>query len=742
MTLPATLPPPPDPDGARLPPEEIARIASGRHAGLFDVLGAHPLPRGWALRAFVPGAEAVTAETPEGAEIAALAPLGEGVFAIALPERPGAWRFRARRGGDVWVAEDPYRFGPVIGPQDEHYVGEGSHGRLWEALGAHPMTHEGADGVHFAVWAPNAGRVSVVGDFNDWDGRRHVLRARGVSGVWEIFVPRLGPGARYKYELTDRNFRLLPPKADPVGFGAELRPDNCSVVRDLRGRDWHDGGWMTSRAARQSTEAPISIYEAHLPSWRREDGRWLDWRALAEQLVPYVRDLGFTHLEVLPISEHPLDASWGYQPVGLYAPTSRHGDAAGFRDFVEACHAADLGLILDWVPAHFPTDPHGLARFDGTALYEHADPRQGFHPDWNTAIYNYGRREVANYLIANARYWLQEHHVDGLRVDAVASMLYLDYSRSEGQWVPNVHGGRENLEAVEFLRRMNRKVYGDDPSVMTIAEESTAWPGVSRPAHEGGLGFGFKWNMGWMHDTLKYFARDPIHRRHHHDELTFGLLYAFSENFILPLSHDEVVHGKGSLLTKMPGSRWDKFANLRALYALMWAHPGKKLLFMGQEWGQAAEWNHDAGLDWGALSDPLHGGLRRLVGDLNRLYRDTPALHRGDCRPEGFRWVAGDAKDQSVYAWLRQGAEGDPPALCLLNLSGSEWTGWRVGVPRPGRWAERLNSDAAVYGGAGRGNMGGAEAEPVPAHGFPQSLSLTLPPLSGLILTPDPRSPD
>ena len=725
------------PDRTLTDSAQSARIAAGRHPCLFDVLGAHPDGDGWVLRAFVPGAESVRAESPEGAVLADLAPQGDDVFAARVADRPAAWRLRARRGGDDWTEEDPYRFGPVLGDQDEHYLSEGRHGRLWEALGAHPMTHEGAEGVHFAVWAPNASRVSVVGDFNGWDGRRHVLRPRGASGVWEIFAPGLAPGARYKYELLGPDGALLPPKADPVGFGAELRPDNCSVVRDLRGRVWKDGDWMSSRAARQSIDAPISVYEVHLASWRKPDGGWLSWRELADQLVPYVQGLGFTHLELLPITEHPLDASWGYQPVGLFAPTSRHGDADAFRDFVEACHAAGLGLILDWVPAHFPADPHGLGRFDGTALYEHADPRQGFHPDWNTLIYNYGRREVANYLIANARYWLGEHHIDGLRVDAVASMLYLDYSRAEGQWVPNPQGGRENLDAVDFLRRMNAEVYGDDASVMTVAEESTAWPGVSRPAHEGGLGFGFKWNMGWMHDTLKYFERDPIHRSHHYGELTFGLLYAFSENFVLPLSHDEVVHGKGSLLAKMPGARWDQFANLRALYALMWAHPGKKLLFMGQEWGQRAEWNHEAGLDWDALGDPLHGGLQRLVGDLNRLYRAEPALHRQDCRPEGFQWVEANAADQSVFAWLRHGGPGDRPALCVLNLSGTEWTGRRLGVPQPGRWAERLNSDAEVYGGAGRGNLGGATAEAVPANGFDQSLVLTLPPLGGLILTPE-----
>ncbi|MEM6439748.1 MAG: 1,4-alpha-glucan branching protein GlgB [Pseudomonadota bacterium] len=716
---------------------DLEDIARGRRGDLFSVLGAQPAPGGWRLAAFVPGAEEVRAVDLTGEAIAGLAPQGGDVFAALLPHRPEAWRFEARRGSDRWVEEDPYRFGPILGAQDEHYISEGTHGRLWDALGAHPCAHEGAQGVRFAVWAPGARRVSVVGDFNRWDGRRAAMRPRGASGVWEIFVPGLEAGARYKFEIVGGDGTLQPPKADPVGFGSELRPDNCSVVRGLPKRDWSDGDWMQARAARNRVDAPISIYEAHLPSWRkRADGGWLSWDELAEQLVPYVRDMGFTHIEALPISEHPFDASWGYQPVGLYAPTSRHGDLDGFRRFVEACHGAELGLILDWVPAHFPTDAHGLAKFDGSHLYEHADPRQGFHPDWNTAIYNFGRREVANYLAANARYWLTEHHVDGLRVDAVASMLYLDYSREDRGWVPNRHGGNENLEAVEFLRRVNREVYGDDPSVMTIAEESTAWPGVSRPAHEGGLGFGFKWNMGWMHDTLEYIQRDPIHRAHHHGEISFGLHYAFSENFVLPLSHDEVVHGKGSVLDRMPGDRWKKFANLRAYYGFMFAHPGKKLLFMGQDWGSAGDWSAEAGLNWDEERDALCQGVRTAVRELNGLYRDLPALHRGDARAEGFEWIDGSAEAQSVYAWLRKGEAGDAPVLCVMNFSGAEHRDWRIGVPEGGRWAERFCSDAAAYGGAGRGN-GTVEAAAQEAHGRPFSLSLTLPPLTTLMLTPE-----
>jgi 1,4-alpha-glucan branching enzyme len=714
-----------------------ARIAAGDAHDLFAHLGAHPVAGGWALRAFVPGAEAVEAIAPDGSVIAALrsGPTPD-FFAALLPDRPAAWRFRARRGGDVWEMDDPYRFGPVLGPQDEHFIAEGSHLRLWERLGAHPMTHEGAEGTAFAVWAPAARRVSVVGDFNGWDGRRHVMRPRGATGVWEIFLPGVGAGVAYKYEIKGQDGRILPLKADPMGFGAEHPPATASIVRDLRGRDWRDGGWMAARAARNRVDAPISVYEAHLPSWRRAPGgRPLSYHELADQLVPYVRDMGFTHIEALPVSEYPFDGSWGYQPVGLYAPTIRHGTPGEFRDFVEACHGAGLGLILDWVPAHFPADAHGLGRFDGTALYEHEDPREGYHPDWNTLIYNYGRREVANFLIANALYWTREHHVDGLRVDAVASMLYRDYSRKDGEWIPNRWGGRENLEAVEFLKRMNVAVYGDDPSVMTVAEESTAWPGVSKPVDAGGLGFGFKWNMGWMHDTLAYMGRDPIHRRHHHHQMTFGLIYAFSENFVLPLSHDEVVHGKGSIWDRMPGDWGQKFANLRAYYAFMWSHPGKKLLFMGCEWGQRAEWNADGELDWGALQDPAHAGVQALVRDLNRLYRETPALHAKDCDGAGFQWIEADDADRSIYAWARFGGPDDAPALCVFNMTPVAREGVRIGVPAPGFWREALNTDAGVYGGSGIGNAGGVASQPQPAQGRAESVTLTLPPLSGLVFT-------
>ncbi|MBK0399653.1 1,4-alpha-glucan branching protein GlgB [Limibaculum sp. M0105] len=721
---------------ALTPPDQAEALASGTHCNPFSILGLHPLDDGYVLRAFIPGADAVDAITPDGRSIVQLAPgPAEGVFAAWLAAAPVSWRFSARRGDDSWIETDPHAFEPVLGDQDLHFIGEGTHLRLWTALGARVMCHQGVDGTAFAVWAPNARRVSVVGDFNAWDGRRHAMRPMGTSGVWEIFLPGLPAGTRYKYEIVGADGRLLPLKADPVGFGAELRPATASIVRDLRGHAWRDAEWLARRARRMDPAAPVSIYEVHAASWRRESGsRFPDWNDLADQLVPYAAEMGFTHLELLPISEHPFDGSWGYQPVGLFAPTARHGDAEGLRRFVDACHAADLGLILDWVPGHFPADDHGLARFDGTHLYEHADPREGFHPDWNTLIYNYGRREVANFLIANALFWLEEHHVDGLRVDAVASMLYRDYSRRAGEWTPNIHGGRENLEAIEFLRGVNSAVAAHAPGAVTIAEESTAWPGVTAPCAEGGLGFGYKWNMGWMNDTLSYMSEDPVHRRWHHNKMTFGLHYAFSERFILPLSHDEVVHGKRSILGRMPGDRWQKFANLRAYYGFMWGHPGKKLLFMGSEFGQETEWNFEAGLDWGALSNPLNAGVRRLVADLNRLYRATPALHQRDARADGFQWIDGGAAEASVLAWLRHGEPDAPPVAVMSNFTPTPHEGWRIGLPRAGRWIERLNTDARDYGGSGVGNMGAIVATEQPCHGLPCSAVLTLPPLGTVIL--------
>ncbi len=715
-------------------------LLAGRHADPFSVLGLHEVNGKLTLRALVPGASDVVAiDARTGRKIVALAAVesAPGLFegVAARRKKPFEYHLKVSTDGHSWIADDPYRFGPVMGELDEHLIGEGSHRRLWEVLGAHVMTHQDVAGTHFAVWAPNAMRVSVIGDFNAWDGRRNPMRRRGATGVWEIFMPGVGDGEIYKYEILDASGTLLPQKADPVGFGSEHPPRTGSVVRDTRGYTWQDNAWMSRRGAVQRFDKPISVYEVHLGSWRRvpeEGNRPLSYREHAEQLVGYAKDLGFTHLELMPVSEFPFDGSWGYQPVGLFAPTIRHGTFDEFRAFVDACHAADIGLILDWVPGHFPEDPHGLGRFDGTALYEHADRREGFHPDWNTLVYNYGRAEVANYLIANALYWLEEHHIDGLRVDAVASMLYRDYSRKEGEWVPNKHGGRENLEAIDFMRNMNTAAYGGSDGIMTIAEESTAFPGVSAPADAGGLGFGFKWNMGWMNDTLSYMSEDPVHRKFHHSKMTFGLHYAFSENFILPLSHDEVVHGKGSLLARMPGAGWDKFANLRAYYGFMWGHPGKKLLFMGCEFAQPAEWNHDSSLDWHLLDDGHHRGMQSLVRDLNRFYTATPALYELDAKPEGFEWVEEDNADESVLVWLRKGSGDTPPVLVVSNFTPVERPARRIGVPEPGRWAERINTNAEAYGGDGRGNMGGVHSEEVAASGRPVSITVTLPPLTTL----------
>ncbi|MCV3273156.1 1,4-alpha-glucan branching protein GlgB [Roseobacter sinensis] len=720
--------------------EDVDAIVAGRHADPFAVLGLHQVAGKWVVRAFVPGAESIEAVDPKtGRRILALGPVAgaAGFFEGTASRRKTrfAYHLSITRAGHHWVADDPYRFGPVMGDWDEYLIGEGTHRQLWRVLGAHVMTHEGVAGTHFAVWAPNAARVSVVGDFNTWDGRRHILRRRGQTGVWETFIPGIGDGDVYKFEVLDRDGHLLPQKADPVGFGAEHPPRTGSVVRDIRDHAWGDEGWMGRRAALHRVDQPISIYEVHLGSWRRvpeEGNRPLSYLEHAEQLVAYVKDMGFTHIELMPISEFPFDGSWGYQPVGLFAPTIRHGTPAEFRAFIDAAHNADLGVILDWVPGHFPEDPHGLAKFDGTALYEHADPKEGFHPDWNTMVFNYGRAEVSNYLIANALYWLQEHHVDGLRVDAVASMLYRDYSRKEGEWIPNKDGGRENLEAIAFLQNMNTTTYGEVEGIMTVAEESTAFPGVSAPTDAGGLGFGFKWNMGWMNDTLSYMSEDPIHRKYHHSKMTFGLHYAFSENFILPLSHDEVVHGKGSLLDKMPGRGGDKFANLRAYYGFMWGHPGKKLLFMGSEFAQGAEWNHDSSLDWHLLDIDLHKGMQVLIRDLNRLYRDHPALYTRDTKPDGFEWIEENNGDESVFAWVRRGMDGAAPVLVLSNFTPVERAERRIGVPEQGRWVERLNTNSEFYGGDGRGNFGGVQSEDVAASGRAQSIKITLPPLTTL----------
>ena len=705
----------------------ITALLDGVHADPFSLLGAHEGPTGTFARAILPGASTATAYSLAGE------PLGElkltdprGLFEgpIAGPRQP--LRYTCAHDGHEWSVCDAYSFGPVLGPMDDYLIAEGSHLRLFDKLGAHLIEHEGAQGVHFAVWAPNARQVSVVGDFNDWDHRRHPMRARADIGVWEIFIPDLGEWRAYKYRIVGPDGTAQPLKADPYAFAAELRPKTASLTLNPGKPKWGDEAHCAHWAAVDPRRQPISIYEVHAGSWDRDAGDWfLSWDRLAEQLIPYVVDLGFTHIEFLPVTEHPYDPSWGYQTTGLYAPTARHGDPEGFARFVDGAHRAGIGVLLDWVPAHFPIDAHGLARFDGTALYEHEDPRLGFHPDWNTAIYNFGRREVANFLVNNALFWAERYHVDGLRVDAVASMLYRDYSRAAGEWIPNAQGGRENWEAVEFLQAMNKAVYASTPGILTIAEESTSWPGVSQPVHEGGLGFGFKWNMGFMHDTLKYMARDPIHRRHHHAEITFGLVYAFSENFVLPLSHDEVVHGKGSLLNKMSGDDWQQFANLRAYYTLMWAYPGKKLLFMGQEFAQRREWSEARALDWELRDAPAHEGVRRLVRDLNHFYRELPALHARDCEPDGFAWLIVDDADNSVFAWLRS-APGAPPVAVIANLTPMLHTGYRLPLPHEGTWREVLNSDAALYGGSGAGNLGQINATG-------GSAEITLPPLATMM---------
>jgi 1,4-alpha-glucan branching enzyme len=733
-TLLATPAPSTSAPSAEVPKTDLDQLVAGRHHDPHGILGAHPAGEWTIVRALRPDAVGVAVAIGEHRfEMVRLH--SGGVFAAAVPggQSPD-YRLEVTYPDSHYVVDDPYRYLPTVGEIDLHLIAEGRHERLWTVLGAHVRHYSAPDGrvvtgVSFAVWAPNARGVRVVGDFDFWDGRAYPLRSLGHTGVWELFVPGVAAGTRYKYEILgfDGVWRQ---KADPLAAHTETPPATASVVYESS-YTWSDEDWMAKRARTAWHAAPVSVYEVHLGSWRRG----LSYRQLADELVEYLTSSGFTHVEFLPVAEHPFGGSWGYQVSAYYAPTSRFGSPDDFRHLVDRLHQAGIGVLVDWVPAHFPRDNWALGRFDGTPLYEHADPRRGEHPDWGTFVFDFGRVEVRNFLVANALYWFEEFHVDGLRVDAVASMLYLDYSRPDGQWLPNIHGGRENLDAVSFLQEVNATVYREAPGAMMIAEESTAWPGVTRPTHLGGLGFGFKWNMGWMHDTLDYMSRAPIYRVYHHHQVTFSMMYAYSENYVLPFSHDEVVHGKGSLVAKMPGDRWQQLANLRALYAYMWAHPGKQLLFMGCEFAQEREWDESSTLDWHHLGDPGHQGVARLVGDLNRAYRVTPALWSRDNDPAGFGWIDANDAENNVLSFLRwgdeSGADGGATLLaCVTNFAGTPHYGYRLGLPRTGRWREVLNSDASLYGGAGEGNLGQVVATAEPHHGQPASAGLTLPALS------------
>ena len=708
-------------------------LAGGRHGSPFSLYGIHREEGQRIVRTIQPQAESV-ALVFDGVDdplpMQRVHP--DGIFEAEMPPRKRHYRLRlTHANGASWEIEDAYRFPSMLGDLDLYLIGQGSHRDIFKKLGAHPASLQGVSGTFFAIWAPNASRVSVIGEFNNWDGRCHVMRLHPGNGLWEIFIPGVGHGSYYKFELLDRQGELLPFKSDPMGQFHEAPPGNASMVYQSN-YEWHDSGWATGKTPVPEMGKPISIYEVHLGSWQRgEHNRYLTYREMAETLVSYVREMNFTHVELLPVTEHPFDGSWGYQPIGLYAPTQRFGEPDDFRYLIDRFHQAGIGVIMDWVPAHFPKDEHGLRRLDGTALYEHEDPRKGEHTDWGTMIFNFGRREVVNYLVGSALYWIDCFHVDALRVDAVASMLYLDYSRKEGEWLPNEFGGNEHLEAVTFLRQFNEIIHAYKAT--SYAEESTAWPGVSRPTSAGGLGFTYKWNMGWMNDTLAYMSEDPVHRKYHHDKMTFGLVYAFDENFVLPLSHDEVVHGKRSLLGRMPGDEWQRFANLRAYYGFMYAHPGKKLLFMGAEIAQQKEWNHDQSLDWHLLEQPLHQGVKTLVRDLNRVYRDTPALHELDFSHEGFEWIDWQDADSSVFCWIRRAGNRDF-VVCISNFTPLVRSGYRIGVPHSGMYKELLNTDSVHYGGSGVGVQDAIHSQDISAHGRPHSLQVDLPPLATLIL--------
>jgi 1,4-alpha-glucan branching enzyme len=711
---------------------EYDALVNGKHNNPFAILGLQRTREGRVVRTLQPGAKSVDLVDRHGDTLATMQRIHDGgLFEAPMPPRKRNYALRITwQSGETQVVEDTYRFPSTLGELDLYLLGEGSDANIYRKLGAHPKTVSGIDGTRFSVWAPNASRVSVVGDFNSWDGRRHVMRLHPGNGIWEIFLPGVGEGALYKYEITDANGKLLPLKADPYGALHEPPPGNSSIVFQSTFQ-WSDNDWRDRQRSGPKLDAATSIYEVHLGSWRRkDDGGYLTYRDLARELVPYAADMGFTHIELLPVTEHPFDGSWGYQPIGMFAPTRRFGSPDDFRFFVDQCHAHGIGVIMDWVPAHFPNDEHGLRRFDGTALYEHADPRKGEHADWGTLVFNYGRREVINYLIGNALYWIDEFHIDALRVDAVASMLYLDYSREEGEWIPNEFGGNENLEAVAFLKRLNTELHAHGAT--SYAEESTAWPGVSHPVEAGGLGFTYKWNMGWMNDTLSYMSEDPVHRKYHHDKMTFGLVYAFNENFVLPLSHDEVVHGKHSILGRMPGDEWQQFANLRAYYGAMFAHPGKKLLFMGNEIAQRHEWNHDQSLDWHLLDKPAHRGVQQLLRDLNRLYSATPALHEIDFDGAGFEWIDWNDRDSSILSWLRRDRHGHS-IICVANLTPLVRESYRIGVPEGGTYRIVLNTDDRNYGGSGVGSDTVTSSD-VEQHERPFSLDLTLPPLATIFL--------
>jgi 1,4-alpha-glucan branching enzyme len=722
---------------------ELDALVRREHPNPHGVLGAHPDGDGVVIRAYRPAACRIILHLDDGSTTELEQIHAGGVFEgrIDSVDLPIHYRLEIDYGSaGTFTIEDPYAFTPSLGELDLHLIGEGRHEQIYEKLGAHVRKHLGVVGTSFAVWAPAARAVSVVGDFNSWDGRLHAMRSMGSSGIWELFLPGIEPGARYKFEILTQDHDLLL-KADPYAQEAEMPPKTTSMICKPQHR-WstEDSAWLSRRRGTGPLSSPMSIYEVHLGSWRfnpLEGNRSLTYLELADELSAYVRDMGFTHIELLPVMAHPFSGSWGYQVTSYFAPTPRYGSADDLRQFVDRLHSNGIGVIADWVPAHFPRDEFGLARFDGTALYEHADPRRGSHPDWGTLVFNFGRHEVRNFLIASAMFWLREYHIDGIRVDAVASMLYLDYSRNEGEWIPNQFGGREDLDAVAFLKELNEVLYGREPGVISAAEESTAWPGVSRPTYVGGLGFGFKWNMGWMHDTLRYFQNDPIYRRYHHHELTFSLMYAFSENFILPLSHDEVVHGKGSLYGKMPGDRWQKLANLRALYSYMWAHPGKKLLFMGGELAQEQEWSHERSLDWHLLERREHAGIQALVRDLNRLYKNEPALWEVDSNPTGFWWIEPNDADHNVIAFARQSKNAERVVVFVANLSPVPRSAYRLGLPRACTWREAINTDSTHYGGSDVGNLGAVHPEPLPWHGQPVSAEVTLPPLAAVWLVPD-----